>query len=378
LSLPMKEDSHLRLFMTADAVGGVWQYALDLAEGLRPHGVESVLAILGPSPAPDQLILADAVGVQLVSTDLPLDWTASSPDEVLKAGECIARMATLTSPDIVHLNNPALAAAAAFPAPVVTVCHSCVATWWQAVRTGRLPDEFVWLTDLVRKGYQAADRLLAPSAAFAQATAMTYELKTPPSVIHNGRRAIRSTGEQALEPFAFTAGRLWDEGKDLATLDRAAERIAIPVLAAGPLQGPNGTQVAARHVQALGRLTDAEVAQYLGQRPVFVSTARYEPFGLAVLEAAQAGCALILSDIPTLRELWDSAALFVPPGDDEALAQIIKHLAQDRHERDRLGRRAQETAKAYSLEAMSMKTLDVYRSLVDPKRNTSSVEDDAA
>jgi glycosyltransferase involved in cell wall biosynthesis len=241
-----------------------------------------------------------------------------------------------------------------------------------------LPDEFVWRTDLVRKGYQAADMLLAPSAAFAHATAMTYGLKTPPFVIHNGRRAIRSTGEQTLEPFAFTAGRLWDEGKDLATLDRAAARIAIPVLAAGPLRGPNGAQVAARHVQALGRLTDTEVARYLGQRPVFVSTARYEPFGLAVLEAAQAGCALILSDIPTFRELWDTTALFVPPGDDEALAQTITHLAQDRHERDRLGRRAQEIAKAYSLEAMSMKTLDVYRSLVGPKRNTSLVEDDAA
>ena len=40
-------------------------------------------------------------------------------------------------------------------------------------------------------------------------------------------------------------------------------------------------------------------------------TALYEPFGLAVLEAAQAGCALVLSDIPTFRELWDGAALFV-------------------------------------------------------------------
>jgi glycosyltransferase involved in cell wall biosynthesis len=375
--LGMKEDSRLRVFMTADAVGGVWQYAIVLAEGLRQHGVETVLAILGPSPSPDQQAMAEAAGIRIVSTDLPLDWAASMPDEVLEAGERIARMAALASPDIVHLNNPALAAAAAFPAPVVAVCHSCVATWWQAVRTGRLPDEFVWRTDLVREGYRAADRLLAPSAAFAHATATTYGLKAPPSVIHNGRRAIQSTNEQAPEPFAFTAGRLWDEGKDLATLDRAAERIAIPVLAAGPLQGPNGTQVAARHVQALGRLTDAEVAQYLGQRPIFVSTARYEPFGLAVLEAAQAGCGLILSDIPTFRELWDNAALFVPPGDDEALAQTITRLAQDRHERDRLGRRAQETAKAYSLEAMSMKTLDVYRSLVGPKRNTSSVEDAA-
>ncbi len=44
---------------------------------------------------------------------------------------------------------------------------------------------------------------------------------------------------------------------------------------------------------------------------VFASMARYEPFGLAVLEAAQAGMRLVLSDIPTFRELWDGAAIFV-------------------------------------------------------------------
>ena len=41
-----------RLLMTADAVGGVWTYALDLAAGLAPFGVETTLAVLGPAPAP--------------------------------------------------------------------------------------------------------------------------------------------------------------------------------------------------------------------------------------------------------------------------------------------------------------------------------------
>ena len=51
----------------------------------------------------------------------------------------------------------------------------------------------------------------------------------------------------------------------------------------------------------------------MARTAVFVSPALYEPFGLAVLEAAQAGCALVLSDIPTFRELWDGVALFVAP-----------------------------------------------------------------
>ena len=44
----------MKILMTADAVGGVWTYALDLAVGLAPRGVEVVLAVLGPAPSPRQ------------------------------------------------------------------------------------------------------------------------------------------------------------------------------------------------------------------------------------------------------------------------------------------------------------------------------------
>jgi len=361
----LHEKPGLRVLMTADAVGGVWQYALDLAEGLRPHGVDTVLAVLGPAPSSDQQHRAQAAGVDLVATGLPLDWTAESADQVEEAGEAVARLAADLAPDVVHLNNPALAAGTRFRSPVVAVCHSCVATWWQAVRGGPLPETFVWRTDLVRKGYRAADTLLAPTAAFAHATARCYDLNKTLTVVRNGRRPVRPSGEAAAgEPFVFTAGRLWDDGKNLAALDRAAARLSIPVMAAGPLEGPNGARAEVRHVAALGRLTDDEIAGHLQAQPIFVSAARYEPFGLAVLEAAQAGCALVLSDIPTFRELWDGAALFVAPDDDAAMAAVIERLAQDADARRRMGEAAKAKAAACSVEAMSKGVLSAYHSVL--------------
>src|SRR3954470_17270641 len=111
MSVSAKASSALRVLMTADAVGGVWQYALDVAEGLRPHGVETSLAVLGPAPSHDQASRAKASGVDLIATDLPLDWTAARPGQVTDAGLAIARLAADIQPDIVHLNSPALAAA---------------------------------------------------------------------------------------------------------------------------------------------------------------------------------------------------------------------------------------------------------------------------
>lgn len=369
----------VRVLMTADAVGGVWQYTLDLAEGLRPHGVETTIALLGPAPSLDQWATSEGTGAKIILTDLPLDWTATGRGDVEKAGRAIARMARMIEADLVHLNSPALAADAGFNVPVAAICHSCVATWWEAVRGGPLPEEFIWRADLVRRGYAAADTILAPTAAFAQTTARVYDLAQVPIVVRNGRRAMeQSDTGAASEPFIFTAGRLWDEGKNFAAINRVAPRLPAPVLVAGPLNGPNGTWVDASHVQALGRLSDAQVAWYLSKRPIFVSMALYEPFGLTVLEAAQAGCALVLSDIPTFRELWEGAALFVDPNDDDALAEALTRLLRDREARAVLGHAARECAGAYTVDAMCAGVLNAYRSVLCPRPRQPSLEGAAA
>jgi glycosyltransferase involved in cell wall biosynthesis len=363
VSAVMARTHRSRVFMTADAVGGVWQYALDLASGLKWHGFETILAVMGPNPSPAQRASADAAGLAVLETGLPLDWTAREAREIEEAASALARLATDAQPDIVHLNSAALAACAIFPAPVVAVAHSCVATWWAANRIGPLPPDFAWRMDLTRRGYLAADSIVAPTASFARATQRAYGLTAAPTVVRNGRRLAELPAAPG-EPIVFTAGRLWDDGKNLATLDRAAALLSNPVLAAGPLAGPNGERIAVQHVQALGELDDRQIAHRLSARPVFVSTARYEPFGLAVLEAAQAGCALVLSDIPTFSELWDGVAIFVPPDDDEALARSLDQLLRDSQMRHRLGRAAKARSRTYSVEAMSAGMLAVYRSLL--------------
>jgi glycosyltransferase involved in cell wall biosynthesis len=190
-------------------------------------------------------------------------------------------------------------------------------------------------------------------------------LPAPPVVIHNGRHppTTHAAPERRAAPFAFTAGRLWDEGKNLEALDRAAARLSLPVLAAGPLDGPNGSSARPAHVRTLGRLSDEAIRSHLAARPVFVSVARYEPFGLAVLEAAQAGCALVLADIPTFRELWGGVAVFVPPDDAGAIAASLEALADDEGARDRLGAAARIRARRYSVEAMADGVLAAYRTL---------------
>ena len=353
------------VFMTADAVGGVWQYAMDLSRGLADEGVRTTLAVLGPAPDAEQRATAAAVpGLHLIHADLPLEWLALSGAVVEAAGAAVAAMANNSGADVVHLNTPALGSEGGFEGPVVAAAHSCVATWWSAVKDGPMPNDFSWRTALVRRGYANADALIAPSAAFAEATRTVYGLDAAPRCVHNGRSRRNFHPGERLGDFIFTAGRLWDEGKGMEVLDRAASRIATLVVAAGQISGPHGQSIPFSHVRALGRVDEAEIARRLAARPVFVSPSLYEPFGLAVLEAAQAACPLVLSDIPTFRELWGGAAVFTPPGDEAALADALQHLMLDPDLRRELGAAALERAQRYTVEAMVGRTLDVYRGLL--------------
>jgi glycosyltransferase involved in cell wall biosynthesis len=356
-------NSPLKILMTADAVGGVWQYSLDLAKGLSGSGVETVLAVMGPSPAPAQLKAASAVpGLTLLDTGLPLDWLAPHDAAVKSAGNGVAELAERHGVDIVQLNAPALAAQSSLPVPVIAVAHSCIATWWRAVKECPIDADYQWRADLHGEGLRRAHRTVAPTAAFAEATREVYGLEAAPIAFHNGRTSL-ALPKVAPHDFAFTAGRLWDQGKNAATLDRAAAGLPIPLYAAGAAEGPNGQRVQLEHVRALGPLGEREIARWLAARPIFVSAARYEPFGLAVLEAAAAGCPLVLSDIPTFRELWSGVARFVRAADDQAFANEIRDIAGNDLLRSKMGEAARQRAARYSVDAMAGKMLELYREL---------------
>jgi len=357
-------ERQLRLLMTADAVGGVWQYATDLARALGGQSVETILVLLGPSPSVEQRNAARAIpGVSLVETGLPLDWLADTPERVRLAGRRVAELARHMRADIVQLNQPALAADVHFPVPVVAIAHSCLATWWAAVETGPLPEDFAWRVALHGQGLRAAALTVAPSRAFAEATGAAYDLPVLPIAVHNGRTPLLHP-PAAMHDFAFTAGRLWDRGKNLATLDRAAARLGVPVKAVGPLVGPDGARVEFPNLHTPGSMSEDALAGCLAARPVFVSAARYEPFGLAVLEAAMAGCPLVLSDIPTFRELWGEVAMFVDPEDDRGFAEAIETLIGDTPLRLTQGEKARAVARSFTPARMGGQMLGLYRQLV--------------
>src|SRR3954471_6021725 len=103
----------MRVLITADAAGTVWQYSLDLARGLARLGIESVIALLGPSPTETQRMHALRVpGLRLVETGLSLDRLSADERSLALAGATISKLARDCGADLVQLNMPELGARA--------------------------------------------------------------------------------------------------------------------------------------------------------------------------------------------------------------------------------------------------------------------------
>jgi glycosyltransferase involved in cell wall biosynthesis len=350
----------LRLFMSTDAVGGVWRYSLTLAAELARAGAAVRLGVIGPRPSRDRRAEASTIaGLELQHLDAPLDWVAGDGAELRWGGREIAAAARDWGADLVQLNQPAYAATR-FAMPVVTVAHSCVETWWRGTHGAPAPAEWAWHRDAVGEGLRAAAVAVAPSRAFAAILQGVYGLARPPLVVANG--IAPGAAEGAKGACVLATGRVWDASKNFALLDAAAPAIRWPVRLGGECAAPDGaTPSAPRNILCLGHLGRRAVAAEYTAAPIYVSPSLHEPFGLGVLEAADAGAALVLSDIPTFRELWDGAALFFGPRDAAALARQANRLIDDPELRRRMAAAARERATRYTVADTARRMLAAYR-----------------
>ncbi len=357
------------VLMTADAVGGVWSYAVSLCRSLPE--TRFVLATMGPRPRQAQ---RDAIrgleNVTLVESDYRLEWMADAETDLEESREWLIDLIQRHEVDIVHVNGYAHARVGV-GCPVVVVAHSDVLSWWAAVHKSAAPPEWAGYRKQVMAGLAAAARIIAPTAAVFDDLEHHYmPLASRAAVIPNG---IEPAAFSALDkrPVVLAAGRLWDAAKNLAVLDAAASGLAWPVEIAGDIEHPDGGVASFANVELLDRLTPAEMARRLGTAQIFAAPARYEPFGLAVLEAAAAGCAMVLGDIPSLRENWSGAALFVDPENSAALRAAMNTLIANPKERTRLAAAAQDRARRFTLDRMAQSYAALYR---DMMRNSTRVE----
>lgn len=230
--------------------------------------------------------------------------------------------------DVVHFHEPL--------APVVG--YWCLAEH-------RLPAVGTYHRSGEGRGYRLAaplvrwaDARLDVRCAVSEAAAATLAAVAghrPVEVLFNGVEVDRFAGAvptPAGRPAVLFLGR-HERRKGLDVLLEAFRQATWPAGAAPVLwvagDGPETGQLRRRYeghpgIEWLGVLDDAEVpARLAGASVLCAPSLAGESFGMVLLEAMAAGCAVVASDIPGYRAAAGGHAALVPPGDAAALARAL-------------------------------------------------------
>jgi glycogen synthase len=342
----------MRVVLVADIAGGVRTLTRELVRELAARDVDVHLGLIGDGVADE----FEALGARSCEVrDLRLEWMDDPWDDVARTGDWIEELCDRREPDVLHMNT--FTPIRCEHVPVLLTVHSCVLTWWRAVHGCDAPAEWDRYRRVARRALARAELIAVPTHALLDELIAVHGPLQPVRVIPNGRALDRpdAPDDRRRERLVVSAGRIWDEAKNAALLARASREIPVRVVSAGP-----GT---ADGLESLGTLSEQELVAWLSRASVFAEPARYEPFGLAALEAALCGCALVLGDIPSLREVWADAASFVSPDDPDALADTINGLLADPQARAGASRAAFARAQMYSPGTTAEAYLDSYSRL---------------
>ncbi|WNZ28994.1 MAG: glycosyltransferase family 4 protein [Candidatus Bathyarchaeota archaeon] len=117
-----------------------------------------------------------------------------------------------------------------------------------------------------------------------------------------------------------------------------------------------------------GFASDKQVIELMTSADVLVVPSVYEPFGIVALEGMATGVPVVASQVGGLAEVidHDETGVFVYPRSPESLAWGIDKVLSDPDHAKYLTKNAKEKLhKAYSWEAVAMKTVEVYKKVVE-------------
>lgn len=357
----------VKIFMTTDTVGGVWNYSLDLCRALMPYNLEIHLLGLGAFPDENQQKEVKSIpNISFYPSNLKLEWM-DDPD-IKKTNKKIEILCDIIQPDIFHFNN-FVSKNFKRNIPRLTVFHSCVQTWWQAVKGGSAPEEWNGYKEHLEKSCNLSDVVVFPTDAIRKSAVQAHNITSDTQVIFNARE-LEPTCDDKKEKIILCTGRIWDEAKNLMILCKLADKLPWPIYVAGDNSHPNTSEkIVLDNIRFLGKLTSEELRFWLERTEIYINPALYEPFGLAVLEAAKCHCALALSKLDTLQEVWEENALYFQPKDEDDMLKTLLQLIENDALRKEYQQRAKQHSEKYQLAAMGDAYFELYTSLLTKQKD---------
>lgn len=324
----------MHVLITSDTVGGVWTYTQELVTGLAQAGHRITLVSFGKLPHPHQTAWMRTLhGLDYRPTEYHLEWMEVAERDIEESRRYLELLVQEVRPDVLHLSQYCYGDIAV-DVPKIVVAHSDVVSWWVAVH-GREPEGTPWMRryrEHVTNGLRNADLVVAPSQWMLDAVAEHYIRPEHGTVIYNGRTPPLFDPNQPKEDFTLSVGRVWDAGKQMSLL--LSSEMPGRVCVVGWEREPgreSRDNLLRKHsdIELLGARSQDELRGLFARAAIYAAPSRYEPFGLAPLEAALSRCGLVMNDNPVFHELWGDSALYFRENDSADLARAIEDFRRN-------------------------------------------------
>jgi hypothetical protein len=333
------------ILMTTDTKGGVWSYSIELSRAIAGHGIRISLVTSGDPLTKDQRREAARVPRLAVCEGRPeLSRNRHAEQNMGAKSAWLSDLVSHLNPDLIHMNGVDYGPIS-FPVPVVVVAH--------AIYSNRSFETTV----------QQADYLVSPTQSALETIKALTEVKTPSSVIPYFQRMFDRQVPQK-QKLIFSGGRFEDSTSALSPIVELADHLDWPVVTAAD----SSHALAGNSSNTIKRVSQksnaAQATENLLRASIYYQPSASDHLELSVLEGALSHCALVVEDMPSLRENWTNCAVFVPPNNVDALRTNLKLLIDDDDFRKELADRAYDRAKEFSPERCIDDYLDVYQAAV--------------
>lgn len=115
-------------------------------------------------------------------------------------------------------------------------------------------------------------------------------------------------------------------------------------------------------VTITGYISDLQLVELYNQATAFVFPSKYEGFGLPLLEAMACHCPVITSNVSSMPEITQGAALLINPEDEYSLSKALIKITHDNILRDTLIEKGKFQISRFSWRECANKTLNIYKS----------------
>jgi glycosyltransferase involved in cell wall biosynthesis len=293
--------------------------------------------------------------------------------DLAESAAYLTRLVAELKPDILHLNQLCYGNLPV-SVPRVVVAHGDMISWWNAVH-GHEPKPTAWLRwyrEVVARGLSKASVVIAPTRWMLDTIRTCYAWPKRDMVIYNGRNPIFFNPYTSKDDSVLAVGRLYDAGKQVNLLTQHTHPLPVCIVGAETATNPKipiraDVKLSTEQVCVAlkGPQTEAQLRALYSRAAIYAATSRYEPFGMAALEAALSRCAIIANDIPTFREIWGDAALYFTANDADSLAILIRRMSEERDLCRAYANRAYQRARErFTAKRMIDEYVDLYASLL--------------